>query len=121
MHAIIYIVALLHYFHAGTPRLKDLINEVTPRYCAYWNEIGTLLDIHKGTLDSIESEYRDQRRCCNKMFEEWLDRDISASWEKLLSAITSPAVTVFLVENDRAGLYKLSLILRSLRYVCHVD
>ena len=92
----------------GTPQLKDLMNEVTPHYCDYWTEIGTQLDMPQGILDSIEIEHSYgkwvQQRCCNKMFKEWLERDTSASWEKLDAAIKSPAVAAFSDKHISAGL-----------------
>ena len=32
--------------------------------------------------------------CCNSMLEKWLDIDTTASWEKILAAVNSRAVTV---------------------------
>ena len=84
------------------------MNEVTPHYCNYWTEIGTQLDVPQGILDNIESDYsygkRAQQRYCNEMFKEWLDRDTSASWEKLNAAIKSPAVAAFSDKRSSAGL-----------------
>ena len=74
------------------------MEEITPHYCAYWKEIGMLLNIPQGVLESIEHEYahgyRGLRRCCNEMFMEWDSRDISASWKKLHAVLKSPAIKV---------------------------
>ena len=84
------------------------MNEVTPHYCEYWREIGTQLDMPQGLIDSIQAEHdygkRTQQKCCDKMFKEWLDRDTSASWEKLCTAIKSPAVAAFSDKHISAGL-----------------
>ena len=56
--------------------------------------IGTLLDLSSGTLDVIKYDNRDKARpCCDAVLEEWLEVDPSASWNKLLSVIQSPAVS----------------------------
>ena len=56
--------------------------------------IGTLLGLPKGTLDIIKYDNRDKARpCCDAVLEEWLEVDPSASWEKLLEVLESPAVS----------------------------
>ena len=84
------------------------MNEVTPHYYDYWLEIGTQLDVPQGTLENIEGDYgcgkQAQKRCCNKMFMEWLKIDDSASWEKLDAAIKSPAVAAFSDKHSSPGL-----------------
>ena len=89
----------------GTPLIKDLMNEITPRYFAYWTEIGTLLDIPQETLNIIKHDYSKHGdwKCCNRMFEEWLKKGTSATWEKLHAAIKSPAITAFADQDDSAG------------------
>ena len=78
----------------STPLLKDLHNHITPHYAARWRVIGTLLGLPKGTLDIIKYDNRDKARpCCDAVLEEWLEVDPSASWNKLLSVIQSPAVS----------------------------
>ena len=56
--------------------------------------IGTLLGLPSGTLDIIKYDNHDKARpCCDAVLEEWLEVDPSASWNKLLSVIQSPAVS----------------------------
>jgi len=56
--------------------------------------IGTLLGLPSGTLDIIKYDNCDKARpCCDAVLEEWLEVDPSASWNKLLSVIQSPAVS----------------------------
>ena len=75
------------------PLLKDLYQHITPQYAADWKVIGTLLGLHSGELKSIEAGYpTNVKWCCNQMLEKWLEVDPSASWNKLLSVIQSPAV-----------------------------
>ena len=78
----------------STPLLKDLHNHITPHYAARWRVIGTLLGLPKGTLDIIEHDnYHKAESCCHAVLEKWLEVDPSASWNKLLSVIQSPAVS----------------------------
>ena len=76
-----------------TPLLKDLYQHITPQYAVDWKMIGTLLGLPSRILEEIEAMYpTNAKQCCNKMLEEWLKRDITASWGKLLTVIWSPAV-----------------------------
>ena len=74
--------------------MKDLQNKITPYYAAHWTVIGTQLGIHSGILQGIQACFpADAFRCCNKMFEVWLDTDCNATWDKVYKAIQSPGVT----------------------------
>ena len=77
----------------STPQLKDLHNHITPHYAARWRVIGALLGLSSGTLDIIKYDNDKARPCCDAMLEEWLEVDPSATWNKLLSVIQSPAVS----------------------------
>jgi len=55
--------------------------------------IGTLLGLPREELKIIELENHKAVPCCNAMLEKWLDVDIAASWNKLLSVLHSPAVS----------------------------
>ena len=55
--------------------------------------IGTILGLPTEELRIIEANYPSNvKRCCNEMLEIWLKMDDSASWEKMFTAIESPAV-----------------------------
>lgn len=78
----------------ATPSLRDLYQYITPQYAADWDVIGILLGLPSGTLDIIERDYvHKATRCCNAMLRKWLEMDTTASWEKLFTAIESPAVS----------------------------
>ena len=67
---------------------------VSPRYATEWREIGTVLGLPNEKLKIIEEDFpRNTKRCCNQMFQTWLETDTTASWEKLFAAIESPAVS----------------------------
>jgi len=77
-----------HYHHTETtrPELKELFKHVTPRYAAYWNEIGIYLDFRPEQLEIIKLDnLGDVKRSCNDMFIKWLERDPNASWEKFFN------------------------------------
>ena len=88
-------INLIHIIGAETrPLLKDLQLYITPYYAADWREIGVLLGIRIGILNSVEYERStDVERCCNKMLEIWLDNEADASWAKIDAVINSPAVS----------------------------
>ena len=77
-----------------TPPLKDLYQRITPQYASDWFEIGILLGLPIGELEDIEAGYpTNVEWCCKQMFKNWLETDITASWEKLLTVIKSTAVS----------------------------
>ena len=79
--------------HSKKPLLTELYDFVTPNYAASWKEIGSQLGIQNGILHSIEiNSFTDVGKCCDEMFEEWLNADPTASWGKLIKVIDSPAV-----------------------------
>ena len=70
-----------------TPTMIDLENEVIPIVCPLWREVGRQLHLKTSILDEIDEDCRGRvRRCCTKMFEEWLKEDTEASWYAVLSA-----------------------------------
>ena len=76
------------------PKLSDLYEHTTPQYALKWKVIGTLLGIDIEELNIIEHGNRDKAKlCCNEMLQWWLRVDPTASWEKLFTAIESPAVS----------------------------
>ena len=78
----------------STPSLKDLQQFVTPHYAIQWRVIGIQLGLSSETLDIIE--YDNHYKiipCCNTVLKTWLQMDTTASWEKLLTVIESPAMS----------------------------
>ena len=54
-----------------------------------------MLDIPSSELNAITAgNPTNAKRCCNAMLEKWLEIDTAASWEKIFSAINSPAVSI---------------------------
>ena len=64
---------------------------VIPSYAKEWKHIGTELELDYRELENIEANHAtDQRRvenCCREMISQWLKKDDSATWMKLLNAI----------------------------------
>ena len=56
-----------------------------------WHDLGIeLLDSDKNVeeLDTIEAEHpTDLKRCCTKMFQLWLRKQPSATWNQLIKAL----------------------------------
>ena len=75
------------------PLLKDLMQHFTPRYAAHWETIGIQLGLGAEKLKYIKHDYSRYPdscfRACNTMLEEWLGKDVTASWTKLFSIIES--------------------------------
>ena len=79
---------------SSRPELKDLIGYVTPQYAAHWKEIGICIGVRAEDTKIIELAYPTMLdKCCNEMFFKWLEYDVDASWDKLFTAIDSPAVS----------------------------
>ena len=77
-----------------TPTQRDLQRHVTPQYAVDWREIGVELGLSDAKLRAIRKDNpHSAKDCCNEMFSEWLRVDMTASWEKLFTAIESPAVS----------------------------
>ncbi|XP_065894687.1 protein NLRC5-like [Dysidea avara] len=78
---------------SAKPELKELIENITPVYAGYWKTLGILLGLLGGFLDAIEAgNPKDQFWCCNQMLQAWLDQDTTASWNKIIKGIESPAI-----------------------------
>lgn len=76
------------------PSLRDLYEYVTPQYAAQWKELGVLLGIPLGEVQAIEGGYpTNVKWCCNKMLEKWFETNTSATWEHLIAAIDSRAIS----------------------------
>ena len=79
--------------HSKKPLFKQLQNLVIPYYAASWREIGLQLGIAQRILQTIEINFQtDVEICCAEMFTKWLDRDVTASWGKIIQVLFSPAV-----------------------------
>ena len=73
--------------------MKHLIKYVCDDYAADWKRIGYCLDMTIGALKAIERNYSSNVKwCCQQMFEEWLQKDPTASWGKVFAAIDSTLV-----------------------------
>ena len=77
-----------------TPTHLELVQHVIPQYAAYWWNIGLVLGLTDAKLRAIRiDKHYSVEECCYEMFAEWLKVDTTASWEKLFTAIESPAVS----------------------------
>lgn len=86
-------ICLFYHLATSTPSLKDLFELITPQYATKWREIGIVLGLRIEKINIIQANWpHNIEQCCNRMLETWRETDLSASWEKLFSAITSPAV-----------------------------
>lgn len=67
--------------------MRDLANQVIPKVCPLWRDIGIQLNLDISTLNEIRANCQgDVRECCTIMFDKWLKQDTEASWCTVLSA-----------------------------------
>ena len=67
-----------------------------------WHDLGVeLLDFGDvEELDKIEAQYQsDLDKCCTKMFQLWLRKQPSATWNKLLDALRQPGIELHALAN----------------------
>ena len=71
------------------PRLTTLLNELTNRVSAKWEEIGISLRLESGLLEIIkEDNPKDCRACLRNVLKEWLKRiDPPPSWVAIIKAV----------------------------------
>jgi len=88
------------------------VEQVTPHYASHWKEIGVLIGIPIEEIQAIELGHPTMPKvCCNEMLMKWLECDAHASWEKVFSAIDSPAVRKPVLSKmpDNSGKYSVSI------------
>ena len=67
-----------------------------------WHDLGIKLldsnDINVQDLDRIEADHKlDLDKCCTKMFQLWLSKQPSASWNQLIEALRQPDIELHAV------------------------
>ena len=78
------------YAGATKPKLRDLQKHATPQCAPNWWQIGLSLGCGAVRLKIIKADYpSDSKNSCTRMFDEWLQRDLYASWEKFFEAYDS--------------------------------
>jgi len=86
----------------SVPLLEELYEHVTPLYATEWRTIGALLGLRSEDIKIIEYDnISGAVPCCNAMWQKWLEVDVTATWEKLFTAIRSPA----LCRNTTTGVF----------------
>ena len=70
------------------PELKDLIKELLTKASDKWENIGILLGIESGVLDTIKVAENLPQNCLREMFKIWLNRvSPPPSWAAIAEAI----------------------------------
>ena len=58
------------------------------KWAPKWRELGTQLNIDQCMMDIIEyGDPKDCKKCCLKMFSEWLSINPAATWEDITTAV----------------------------------
>ena len=69
------------------PELKHLSELVTPAYGAQWKFIGKSLGFENGVLEIINCDFQTTEKCCNELWDRWLDTFPTATWAELIFII----------------------------------
>ena len=71
------------------PELKDLLKELYCKAADKWEDIGILVDVDQGKLNSIKSSHGNQSEAClREMLKIWVTQvDPSPSWIILIEAL----------------------------------
>ena len=84
------------------PTKKKLLDHVVARVTPLWYDLGIKLfnEDEESHLDIIKSDHPDTITRCKEMFWHWLKTDTTASWQKLIQALQSPAIKLVVVADD---------------------
>ena len=84
------------------PSLKYLTNDDRSWLRMHWHELGIeLLDSNDvGELDTIKTMHQsDHNKCCIEMFDLWLKKRPTASWNQLIEALRQPGIKLGTLAN----------------------
>ena len=86
----------------------------------HWFDLGVELldDCDQGELDTIEQKFPlNAKRCCTKMFQLWLSRCTSASWDDFIHALQAIELSnVAAIVSRFYGMYVAKYILYECKY-----
>lgn len=87
----------------ATPELRELHNRIVPVWASKWKELGEAIGLPPHELETISVNHgyhpRRSEECCKVVLKTWLERDVTASWNKLDEAISSIPSTAMHVES----------------------
>ena len=87
------------------PSLKDLHDHVVSQVAHKWKDLGVQLlrRDQQNELNIVEADYQcNSRKCCNYVFEIWLNTTTCATWDLLIAALKSVDLNYFASElNER--------------------
>ena len=70
------------------PKFSVLLRELLSKVSAKWEDIGLLLDLETGRLDTIRSDHHDSQVCFREMLKLWLKQvDPPPTWSAIIEAI----------------------------------
>lgn len=107
------LMTLVHIIGHQRPSLKYLNRHVRKPVGSKWYDLGIdLLEVDDAEeVDRIQSENpKDFTTCCTQMFQLWLRKQPTASWNQLISSLKQPGIELdHLAAKIRKMLYKPSL------------
>ena len=83
------------------PSLKYLTKYERSLLDSKWHELGIeLLDSNDvGELDTIKTMHQSDRNKCIEMFDLWLKKQPTASWNQLIEALRQPGIKFGILAN----------------------
>ena len=89
------------------PQVRELNNSIVPVWAAKWSELGEAIGLLPYELDTISENHayhpRRSEECCKAVLKIWLERDVTASWNKLDKAISSISSSTIHVDSIKEG------------------
>ena len=101
------------------PALKLLNKHVRKHISSEWHDLGLELleQEDEGTLKQIKSNNsNDASKCCKEMFQLWLDKCSTATWDQLIQALREVDLNSLATEIERK---LMDTVYSGGMYVCH--
>ena len=74
--------------HDCRPTVKEFNELIRDKVAEDWQDLGIQLEIAPEQLRIIKNNYpQNIKMCCTKMFENWIENDYTANWDKLIKAL----------------------------------
>ena len=84
-----YCGTILHMPGCDRPALKLLNKHVVKQISSEWYDLGLELleQEDEATLNQISDKSNDVKKCCREMFQLWLKKYSTATWDQLIQAL----------------------------------
>ena len=90
--------------------MKHLLKYVTPKIAHEWETVAHFLDNNINSTKIISTDCSDVKKCCNRLFRDWLSTNHGASpktWGTLITALKEIDCLATAVSDIEKDLNKL--------------